>query len=100
VQKLLGPNAGLSPAELRTPMPELRNMLLARAEQASNQLMQQIEAQATRKPDQLVKATNRIAISALAYAIGFAFLAGVLPRRQAPGMSRGVDDDYYQKLAR
>jgi hypothetical protein len=81
-------------------MPELRNMLLARAEQASTQLMQRIEAQATRKPDQLVKETTRIAVSALAYAIGFAFLAGVLPRGQASGMSRGVDEDCFQKLAR
>jgi signal transduction histidine kinase len=100
VQKLFGKNAGLSPAELRTPMPELRNMLLARAEQASTQLMQQIEAQAARKPDQLVKETIRIAVSALAYAIGFAFLAGVLPRGKGAGMSRGVDEDYFQKLAK
>jgi hypothetical protein len=81
-------------------MPELRNMLLARAEQESTQLMQQIEAQAARKPDQLVRETIRIAISALAYAIGFAFLAGVLPRGKAAGMSRGVDEDYYENLAK
>jgi hypothetical protein len=83
VQKLFGKNAGLSPSELRTPMGELRPMLLARAEQASNQLMQRIEAQAAIKPDQLLKETIRIAISAVAYAIGFAFLAGVLPRKKA-----------------
>jgi predicted negative regulator of RcsB-dependent stress response len=101
VQKLFGKNAGLSPAELRTPMPELRNMLLARADQASTQLMQQIEVQAARKPDQLVKETIRIAVSALAYAIGFAFLAGVLPRGKAvAGGNRGVDEDYFQKLAK
>jgi hypothetical protein len=101
VQKLFGKNAGLSPSELRTPMPELRNMLLARAEQASNQLMQRIEAQAAIKPDQLVKETIRIAISALAYAIGFAFLAGVLPRgKAAAGGNRGVDRDYFKKLAK
>jgi hypothetical protein len=100
LQKVFGPNAGLLPTELRTPMPELRNMLLARAEQASTALLQQIEAQAARKPDQLVKETLRIAISAAAYGIGFAFLAGVLPRGQAAGMNRGVDDDYFQKLVR
>jgi hypothetical protein len=54
LQKVFGPNAGLLPTELRTPMRELRNMLLARAEQASTALLQQIEAQATRKPDPLV----------------------------------------------
>jgi uncharacterized protein (DUF433 family) len=43
----------------------------ARSEQASTQLMQQIEAQAARKLDQLVKESLRIAISAVAYAIGF-----------------------------
>ena len=96
VEKLFGPNAGLSPAELRTPMSELRNMLLARAEQASRQLMQQVEAQAAIKPDQLVKETLRVAISALAYAVGFAFLAGVLPRDVGSGVSprRGVNRIY------
>jgi len=89
VQKLFGRNAGLSPSELRTPMPELRNMLLARAEQASTQLKQRIEAQAAVKPDQLVKESLRIVLSALAYAIGFAFLAGVLPRGQAAGARNG-----------
>nr|WP_286194616.1 HpsJ family protein [Synechococcus sp. CCY 0621] len=101
VQKLFGPNAGLSPAELGTPMSELRNMLLARAEQASRQLMQQVEAQAAIKPDQLLKETLRIAISALAYAVGFAFLAGVLPRGSgaAAPPRRGVDEDYFRQLA-
>jgi hypothetical protein len=41
---IYGRNAGLSPSELRTPMPKLRIMLLARAEQASTQLMQQIDS--------------------------------------------------------
>ncbi len=100
VQKLFGRNAGLSPAEQRTPLPELRNMLLARAEQASRQLMQRVEAQAAMKPDRLVKETIRIAISALAYAIGFAFLAGRLPRGQAGGLRKpGVDDDYFKQLS-
>jgi len=62
LQQVFGPNAGLSPVELRTPMPELRQQLLARAEQASSALMQQIEAQAARKPDSLVKGSLRIAI--------------------------------------
>ena len=79
-------------------MSELRNMLLARAEQASRQLMQQVEAQAAIKPDQLVKETLRVAISALAYAVGFAFLAGVLPRGVGSGVSprRGVNRIYFR----
>lgn len=85
VRKLFGNGAGLSASELRTPMEDLRQMLLARAEQASQQLMRQIEAQATRTPDQLVKETLRIAISALAYAMGFALLAGVLPLGKGAG---------------
>ncbi|MCT0207923.1 HpsJ family protein [Synechococcus sp. CS-1332] len=88
VRKLFGQNAGLSPAEFRTPMAVLRPMLLARAQQASNQLMQRVEAQAAMKPDRLVKETIRITVSAIAYAIGFAFLAGVLPRNHAPGAPR------------
>ncbi|MCP9834238.1 MULTISPECIES: hypothetical protein [unclassified Cyanobium] len=83
VQQLFGNNAGLSPLELRTPMGELRGLLLARAEQASNQLMRQIEAQAGGRPDQLVKESIRISVSAVAYALGFAYLAGVLPRGKA-----------------
>jgi hypothetical protein len=57
VQQLFGPSAGLSPAEQRTPIGELRPMLQARAEQASRQLMQQIEAHAAIKPDQLLKSS-------------------------------------------
>ncbi len=102
VQQLFGPNAGLSPAEQRTPIGELRPMLLARAEQASRQLMQQVEAQAAFKPDQLLKETIRIAITAVAYAIGFAFLAGVLPRGKAEATQRRkmADEDYFDQLAR
>jgi hypothetical protein len=85
VKNLFGPNAGLSPAELRTPIGVLRNILLARAEQASNQLAQQIEAQAGSRPDQLVKETLRISISAAAYAIGFGYFGGVLPRNRRKG---------------
>lgn len=100
LKKLFGRNAGLSPAELRMPMADLRNMLQARADQASNRLMQQIEAQAAMKPTLPLKETIRIAISALAYAIGFAFLAGVLPRTPMVGVgNRGVDQDYFETLA-
>ncbi len=88
VRKLFGQNAGLSPAELRTPMADLRPMLLARAQQAANQLMLRVEAQAAVKPDRLVKETIRLTVSAMAYAIGFAFLAGVLPREKAAGAPR------------
>jgi hypothetical protein len=81
-------------------MGELRPMLLARAEQASNQLMQRVEAQEAIKPDQLLKETIRIAVSAVAYAIGFAFLAGVLPRRKAAvGRKRQMNKDYFKQLA-
>jgi len=79
LKKLFGKNAGLSPSELRTPMPELRQQLLARAEQAATAMMRSIEAQSSRKPDQLVKETSCMAISALANATGFAFLASVMP---------------------
>ncbi|MDM7954452.1 MAG: HpsJ family protein [Cyanobium sp. CZS 25K] len=100
LKQLFGRNAGLSPSELRMPMSELRSTLLARAEQASTRMMQRIDAQAAIKPDLPLKETIRIAISALAYAIGFAFLAGVLPRTQAPsGGNRGVDQDYFETLA-
>jgi hypothetical protein len=63
-------------------------------------LQQQIEAQAARKPDQLVKEILRIVLSALACAIGFAFLAGVLPRGQGAGINRGVQEEYFEKLVK
>ncbi|MCP9835589.1 HpsJ family protein [Cyanobium sp. Aljojuca 7A6] len=100
LKKLIGRNAGLSPSEFRMPINELRNMLRARAELASTRMMQQVEAQAAMKPTLPLKETIRIAISALAYAIGFAFLAGVLPRTQVSGGgNRGVDQDYFETLA-
>jgi hypothetical protein len=100
LKQLFGRNAGLSPSELRMPMGELRNMLLARAEQASTRMMQQIEAQAAMQPTLPLRETIRMAISALAYAIGFAFLAGALPRNQVfRGVNRGVDQDYFETLA-
>ena len=98
LQKVFGTNAGLSPVDLRTPMADLRQQLLARAEQASSALMQQIEAQAASQSDSLVKETLRIAISALAYAIGLAFLAGGLPRAQPMGITRGVEEETFRKL--
>lgn len=74
-------------------------MLHARAELASTRMMQQIEAQAARKPTLPLKDTNRIAISSLAYAIGFPFLGGVLPRNQGSTLGqRGVDQDYFEPL--
>ncbi len=66
--------------------------------------MQRVEAQAAIKPDQLLKETIRIAISAVAYAIGFAFLGGVLPRGQAGGAGflpgrNVVDQAFFDDLA-
>jgi hypothetical protein len=86
VQQLFGSNAGLSQAELDAPIGVLRKILLARVEQASNQLKQQIEAQVGKNPDQLMKETTRIFISAAAYAISFGCMAGVLP----PGKRGGL----------
>jgi len=100
LRQIFGRNAGLSEAERKLPMAQLRTMLQARAEQASNRLTQQIEAQAAAKPRLPLKETIRIAISSLAYGIGFAFLSGLLPRSQGKaGGPRGVDQDYFETLA-
>jgi len=80
LQQLAGNNAGLTPTQLRTPIDQLRQELLAGADQAANQLQQRIEAQSSFKPDRLIKETIRIALSSLFYATGFAFLSGILPR--------------------
>ena len=102
VQKLIGKNAGLSPFDLSIPMPELRKKLLARTEQAANRLEQRVEAQAAIEPDKPLKQTIRIVVSAVAYAIGFAFIAGVLPRVPAESLvtRRGVDQDYFKSLSK
>lgn len=80
LQQLAGNKAGLSPTQLRIPIAQLRQELLAGADQAANQLQQRIEAQASFKPDRLIKETIRIAISALFYGAGCAFLSGALLR--------------------
>lgn len=85
LQKLFGNNAGLTPAQLTTPLNELRQQLLNQAEQASNRLQQRLEAQASVKPDRLIRESLRIAISSLAYGVGFAFLGGALPRNNKKG---------------
>jgi hypothetical protein len=85
LQKLFGNNAGLTPAQLNTPINELRQQLLSQAEQASNRLQQRLEAQASLKPDRLIRESLRIAISSVAYGVGFAFLGGALPRNSKKG---------------
>jgi signal transduction histidine kinase len=80
LNQLVGNNAGLTPTQLRTPIDQLRQELLARADQALNRLQQRIEAQSSFKPDRLIKETIRISLSSLFYAVGFAFLSGTLPR--------------------
>lgn len=101
VRKVVGTTPPLSQSELRTPLSVLQKQLLARVEQASDQLLQHLEVQAARKPDRLVKETIRIAVSSLAYAFAFALLAGLLPRRLGPtaSLQHGVDDLYFEKLA-
>jgi len=89
LQKLTGNNAGLSPTQLRTPIDQLRQELLAGADQAANRLQQRIEAQSSFKPDRLIKETIRIALSSLFYAAGFAFLSGALPRSSQRGVAFG-----------
>jgi hypothetical protein len=79
LSQLVGNNAGLTPTQLRTPINQLRQELLSRADQAANRLQQRIEAQSSFKPDRLIKETIRITLSSLAYATGFAFLSGALP---------------------
>ena len=90
LQQLAGNNAGLTPTQLKTPINQLRQELLAGADQVANRLQQSIlEAQSSFKPDRLFKETVRIVLSALFYAVGFAFLSGVLPRSKKLGVAFG-----------
>jgi hypothetical protein len=88
LQTLFGNNVRLTTTQRRTPIQELRQELLAKTNLASIKLQQRIESQSAMKPDQLVKDTIRITISALAYAAGFAFLGGALPRSGKRPLSR------------
>jgi hypothetical protein len=78
MQKLLGNKVRLTPTQLSTPINQLRQELLIGLDQASNGLQQRIEAQSSFNPDGLIKESIRIALSALFYAAGFAFLSGFL----------------------
>ena len=89
LNKLVGGNVGLTPTQLRTPIDQLRQELLSRADQAANRLQQRIEAQSSLKPDRLIKETIRIALSSLLYAAGFGFLSGALPRSGQRGVAYG-----------
>jgi len=89
LNQLVGNNTGLTPTQLRTPIDQLRQELLAGADQAANRLQQRIEAQSSFKPDRLIKETIRIALSSLFYAAGFAFLSGALPRSSQRGLAFG-----------
>ena len=81
LQQLTGNNAGLTPAQLNSPINQLRQELLAGADQMANRLKRSIvEAQASFKADRLFKETIRIILSALFYGAGFAYLSGALPR--------------------
>ncbi len=86
MQTLLGNKVRLTPTQLRTPINQLRQELLIGLDQASNGLQQRIEAQSSFNPDGLIKESTRIALSALFYAAGFAFLSGFLSPslRRAP----------------
>jgi len=86
MQQLLGNKVRLTPTQLRTPINQLRQELLVGLDQASNGLQQRIEAQSSFNPDGLIKESTRIALSALFYAAGFAFLTGLLSPsfRQGP----------------
>ena len=89
LNQLVGPSAGLSPTQLRTPIDQLRQELLVGADQAANRLQQRIQAQASLKPDRLIKETIRIALSSLFYAAAFAFLSGALPRSNQRSVAFG-----------
>ena len=89
INQLVGPSAGLTPIQLRTPIDQLRQELLVGADQAANRLQQRIQAQASLKPDRLIKETIRIALSSLFYAAAFAFLSGALPRSNQRSVAFG-----------
>lgn len=76
---LLGPRAVLSPLQQRLPLPELRQQLIQQTELASTQLQRRLEIQNRFKPDRVLKESLRLIALAITYAIGFGFLAGVLP---------------------
>lgn len=77
--KTVGPQAALPPAQLRTPLPELKRQLLLKADQLSELLQQKAQAKTDLKPDSMIRETVRISLSPILYALGFAFISGLLP---------------------
>lgn len=89
LKQVAGNHAGLTPTQLGTPIDQLRQELLVEADQAAHRLHRSIRAQASFKPDRLVKETIRITLSSLLYAAAFGFLAGALPRGNQRGLAYG-----------
>jgi len=58
--------------------------------QAAQQITRQVEARSSTCPEPLLKETTRLALASMAYAAGFAFFSGDLPRRQNTARSVGT----------
>ena len=89
LKQVAGNHAGLTPTQLGTPIDQLRQELLDEADQAAKRLHRSIQAQASFKPERLIKETIRITLSALLYSTAFGFLSGALPRSNQRGLAYG-----------
>jgi hypothetical protein len=79
LQAVSGKPVVFTQSQLGTPLSQLKYMLLQKAEKISGLLQQQIEYKSAIKPDRLISETFRVSLTAVLYAIGFAFIGGLLP---------------------
>ena len=80
LQTVSGKQVVFTQSQLGTPVKQLKYVLLQKAEKMSGLLQQQIDYQSSIKPDRLISETFRISLTAVLYAIGFAFIGELLPR--------------------
>lgn len=102
LHQLSGGTVGLSPAERRLPLAELRQELLKRAGALSAQLQRQVETRSRGRPDVLIRESLRMGISALAYAFCLSLLGGLdfSGRRPSPSTTTIVDEHYFETVSR
>ena len=80
LQIVAGKQVVFTQSQLGIPINQLKQLLLQKAEKMSELLQQRIDYQSSIKPDRLISETFRISLTAVLYAIGFAFIGELLPR--------------------
>jgi len=99
LQTVSGKKVVFTKSQLDTPINQLKFVLLQKAEKISGLLQQQIGYQSSIKPDKLISETVRISLTAVLYAVGFAFIGELLPRNRKQRVAFGWNTAKQKKRA-